>query len=150
MLGGFAKALLGDRAPLLLLLRRLSFRELQLRQAEAARRKAEIVESQRAIAKILVRRDRREQVVRFLVVLVEAFDERQRESVSGGGGVLMIAALADELAELAGGERIVALVVGLAGAVEQHLCHLVLGELGMCRVSSEPRDQSEQERTNGD
>src|SRR5262249_32759986 len=66
-----------------------------------------------------------------LVVLVGAFEGGQGEAVAGGVGLLVAAVLLQKLGEAGDGEGVVLLVVGPAGAVQEHVGGLVGRHLGV-------------------
>ena len=98
---------------------------------------------------VLVRRDGLKEIAGLVVVLVRAFDEGQGQAIAGGRGFLVLAEAGEELAELGVREGVLLLVVGFAGAGEQHVGHLLGGELGVGRVGAEqPKEEkSGRERT---
>ncbi len=81
----------------------------------------------------------------FGVVALRPLDQTEGEAIARGVGLLVSAVFLEELAEASGGEGVVLLVVGPAGAGEQERRGLVLWRLrGEGRGESRGQDEGKQ------
>src|SRR5262249_24846364 len=91
---------------------------------------AEVIDGQRVIRARFVAGERREQIADLRVVLRMRLEQRQGQTITRGGRILVAAELPEKLAEACRREGIVLLAIGLAGALQEHVGLLLRRELG--------------------